>query len=365
MADPPAAAEPTTPRIRERVEDFRVEELPLYAPSGEGDHTFVWIEKRERSTEEVARALARLAGVAPREVGYAGRKDRRAVARQWLSVPGLDPARALAFEEEGIRVLEAARHGHKLRVGQLAGNRFELCVRGVGEDGEAAAAALRPRFDEIARRGFANRFGRQRYGRRGDNAAQARALLREGRRPRDRRHLRFLVSALQAEVFDTAIDARTLALDDVAAGEVAQVCESGGLFVVEDVARESERARRFEISATGPIFGTRVLAPTGEPGVREAALLAEAGVDEWIAKARGLRLRGGRRAVRAALGEPSLEAEPGSLRLRFTLASGVYATVFLEALFGGPIDDAPRPSRYPSGSTGETPPVPRQGPTGG
>lgn len=56
------------PRIRTEVDDFLVEELPLYEPTGEGGHTFVWIEKRELDTEEVVRALARAAGVPPREI---------------------------------------------------------------------------------------------------------------------------------------------------------------------------------------------------------------------------------------------------------------------------------------------------------
>ena len=80
--------------LRFEPEDFRVDEVPLYAPTGQGDHTFVRVEKRMRTTEDVARALARVAGVRPRDVGYAGRKDRVAVTTQWFSVPGLDPARA-------------------------------------------------------------------------------------------------------------------------------------------------------------------------------------------------------------------------------------------------------------------------------
>ena len=67
--------------------------------------TGVRIEKRLRNTEEVARALARLAGVRSGDVGYAGRKDRVAVARQWLWVPDLDPERAKSFAGEGFRVL--------------------------------------------------------------------------------------------------------------------------------------------------------------------------------------------------------------------------------------------------------------------
>ena len=80
-------------------EDFRVDEIPLYPVASHGDHTFVRVEKRLRTTDEVARDLARAAGVSPRDVGYAGRKDRRAVTTQWLSVPGIEPDRARALEE--------------------------------------------------------------------------------------------------------------------------------------------------------------------------------------------------------------------------------------------------------------------------
>ena len=73
--------------IRSRPEDFVVVEEPLYAPSGVGKHLFVEIEKRGRTTEQVARELARACAVEPMEVGYAGRKDKIAVTRQWFSVP--------------------------------------------------------------------------------------------------------------------------------------------------------------------------------------------------------------------------------------------------------------------------------------
>ena len=43
----------------ESPEDFVVEELPAYEPQGEGEHTFLWIEKRLRNTDDVARELAR------------------------------------------------------------------------------------------------------------------------------------------------------------------------------------------------------------------------------------------------------------------------------------------------------------------
>ena len=60
-------------------EDFVVEELPAYEPSGEKDaeHLFLWVEKRGRSTQDVAKALARHCGMQERDVSWAGLTKRR------------------------------------------------------------------------------------------------------------------------------------------------------------------------------------------------------------------------------------------------------------------------------------------------
>ena len=244
--------------IRTRPEDFVVVEEPLYRPSGQGTHLFLRVEKRGRTTEQVARELARAAGVAPRDVGYAGRKDRHALTTQWFSLPGGDPERALDLELTDARVLEAHRHEHKLRTGQLRGNRFEIVLRGEGGDD---LAVVRERARALVERGLPNRYGDQRFGRDGDNASRARALLGGGRPPRDRRAARFLLSALQSEVFNAVLDARGERFDDVELGDLARVEASGGLFWVDDPERERPRAAAFEISATGPIFGTRARPP--------------------------------------------------------------------------------------------------------
>ena len=320
-------------RLAASPEDFVVDEEPLYAASGEGAHTFVRIEKRLRNTEEVARALARLAGVHPAEVGYAGRKDRVAIAKQWLSVPGLDPAQVCGFEGDGFRVLEAVRHPHKLRTGQLRANRFELVVRELSP-GQVEQAEARLRV--LAECGMPNRFGAQRFGRDGKNAEAARALLERGEVGRDRRAARFLLSALQAEVWNACLAARALPLDQVEAGEVAFLHESGASFVVEDAALDSARAACFEISAAGPIFGTRLLPATGAPGLREREVLVAHGIPERLRLPPGVRLRGARRPFRVR--PEATHCEPAgadAVRLVFTLPPGSYATVLVEALFAG------------------------------
>jgi len=320
----------------EAPEDFRVDEIALYPTSGEGEHTFVQVEKRLRTTEQVARDLARAAGARPRDVGYAGRKDRVAVATQWFSVPGLDPARALALEIPGAVVRAAARHRHKLRTGQLRGNRFRVALRGVaGAEFERAAV----RLDELLRCGMPNRFGGQRFGPGGDNAERGRALLAGRGGPRDRRQARFLVSALQARVFNAVLESRPLPPWQLERGDLAVVHESGGLFVVEEPGAEAERALAFEISPTGPIFGTKAAAPAWAVAARERALLAAHGIGDPLRPPRGLRLRGARRALRARPREARMERDGDVVRLAFSLPAGSYATVLLEELFGAPASD--------------------------
>jgi len=316
-------------------EDFVVEEIPAYPPSGTGGHTFVRVEKRGRTTEAVARELARAAGVRARDVGYAGRKDRRAVTTQWLSVPGLDPQAARRLDLTQARVLEAVPHGSKLRTGHLRGNRFTLTLHGIDA---ATATAARRHLDALARRGMPNRFGRQRFGREGDNAERGLRLLRGERASVDRREARFLLSALQSAIFNEALRQREAALDQLEVGDVAVVHASGGLFVVESAIVEAPRATAFEISATGPMIGTRSgrkdPAPRGAPARREAAAAAALGADPGAALTPppGLRLPGGRRPLRVRPSEANVRHEGDRLAVSFVLPPGSYATVLLEEI---------------------------------
>ena len=136
-------------------ETFLVEEIPAYEPVGTGPHTFLWIEKQGLNTVEAIKRLARALNVPERDAGYAGMKDRHATTRQWVSVPAVDPAVALATELLGLRVLEARRHGNKLRIGHLRGNRFEVVLTELGDDG----SALTERLLVLGRDGLSNTYG--------------------------------------------------------------------------------------------------------------------------------------------------------------------------------------------------------------
>mgnify|MGYP001193049713 CR=1 FL=1 len=317
--------------IKVQPEDFRVDEIPLYPPSGEGEHLFVHVEKIGRDTLHVARDLARALGVSPREVGIAGQKDRHAVTTQWMSFPGVSPEAAEGLAGEGFRVLTAVRHGNKLRTGHLRGNRFRILLRGAS-DAEAVARTARA----LEERGLPNYFGAQRFGRSGENAALGRELLRgtpSGKGVRDRRLQKLLLSALQSEIFNGVL-ARRLeegTWDRPQAGDVLQRLETGGLFVCEDPEVDGPRVASFECSVTGPLPGPKMRPrPRGEPAALEEAVLREAGLEaEDFARRR--ETPGARRPFRLPV-RIEVEEDPEGVALSFELPSGAYATSVLREI---------------------------------
>src|SRR5580698_6422540 len=119
-------------RLRAVPEDFVVEEALGFAPDGDGAHLLLKVRKRNANTGWVAQELARGLGCAVRDIGFAGLKDRRAIAIQWFSLPVTAHSLAAApgFTNPEFTVLEAHRHRRKLPRGALAGNFFTIRIRG-------------------------------------------------------------------------------------------------------------------------------------------------------------------------------------------------------------------------------------------
>lgn len=373
-------------RIKVQPADFLVEEIPLYQPLGEGEHTYFGVEKTDLSTFQAVRDIARALNLNPRRMGYAGLKDARAVTQQMMSVQGVPPERVLALDLANIKVLWATRHKNKLKAGHLKGNRFTIRIRDVGGSQVENARRI---LAVLQKRGVPNYFGEQRFGRRNDahrlgraivngdveemiqlylgrphpaespiiyqarahfdagDWAKAlplflskmsderevlRALIKSGgsyleaysRLPRDKR--RFFVSAYQSYLFNGVLDERLDTLDRLFVGDLAFIHAKGASFLVEDVAAEQPRADRFEISPSGPLYGYKLLLAAGTQGELERRILAAEGLslDSFRLKG-GLKASGARRPLRFPLLEPELWYDEG-LVLAFELPKGCYAT---------------------------------------
>ncbi len=389
-----AEVAPVPAAIKRRYEDFFVEEIPAYQPCGEGDHCFFTIEKRGlatlRAVNDIARALGRLS----RDVGFAGLKDARGVTVQTLSIEHADPEAIKQLSIPRIRVLSVSRHTNKLKIGHLHGNRFRIKMREVDP---ARLGDVRAACDMLVARGVPNYFGRQRFGTRGDSWEIGRAILlndpktvidlmlgrpgpfdtgdvlkarqlyeagdyqaaakawpygsREtvrachamarsgGKHKRayyavDVRLKKFFVNAYQSYLFNKVLAARINELDAIRPGDLAYKHDNGAVFRVEDAAAEMERAKRFEISPTGPIFGYKMTEAAGDIGVLEESVLgAEPVKMDDFGRLRGMKCHGARRPLRFRPFD--LAVEPGDdeygpfIELSFTLSAGCYATMLL------------------------------------
>ncbi len=319
-------------RIRSTPDDFCVEERPLYLPCGEGEHLYIRVKKRGLSTPDLVLRLASQLHVKAQTIGVAGLKDAQAVTTQMLSLQGVkaETISALPTDERLLALEVLGRHRNRLRKGHHAGNQFRLVIRDVRERSEDDLQEL---FDELVRRGVPNYFGPQRQGRSGTNFQLGAELLQDAARrnkmPRNKRI--WFMNAYQSHVFNRIVAKRIDSIDRVFLGDWAMKSDNGACFPVEQPEVEQPRADRFEISPTGPLFGSRAPWATGVPGDIEQAVVAELGTTPELLSKAGAEcgFRGERRALRVRLNELSWSLEGTVLTLGFWLPPGSYATSVL------------------------------------
>ena len=385
--------------LKQTPEDFEVEEIPLYLPCDDGEHLYLDIEKRGVTTHEVVRQLSRSCRLHERDIGYAGLKDAQALTRQLVSIPADREPLLDTFEMNGVRVLSTRRHGNKLRLGHLAGNRFRITLRDTETNaGEKAQSVI----DILSSRGVPNLFGPQRYGLLGNNALVGRAMLRGehqqavdtllgdpemilNRRWREgielyrsgdfagaaralpkgcrnersivqalargktrqqalerlpRSVLRLFLSAWQSRLFDRLVLQRLQKLGKLERGDLAYKHANGACFLVEDQVAEQDRADAFEISPTGPMFGSKMPLAEGSPGERERVALTDEELPENAFKlAKGLSLKGERRPLRVPLNDAKVTEEDQRLVISFSLPRGSFATTVMREIMKNDTDN--------------------------
>jgi len=312
-------------RLRERPEDFRVDENLGFEPDGEGEHLLAQVRKTGVNTEWVARKLASHAGLPVSTVGYAGLKDRYAVATQWFSLhTGLDPDWSRLNTEE-VQVLATGRHRRKLRRGALRGNRFRIRVSRLTGNRDA----LGERVAQIRRRGVPSYFGVQRFGNREGNLYAAHALF-TGQAKRVRRHLKGLwLSAARSQLFNevAALRVERGDWDRPIPGDRMQLSGSRASFLAEMIDETLiERCSAFDIHPTGPLWGAGEILASGEAGALEQQV-AE-GFPVWAAGLDAAGLRQERRSLRVQV--DVIESHIGADVLE--LPAGAYATAVLREL---------------------------------
>lgn len=316
--------------IRQSPEDFKVEEVLPFTPSGEGEHLFLFIEKRGENTDYVARQLAKFAGVLARDVGYAGLKDRQAVTRQWFSIwlPGKPMPDWQHWDQENISLIDITRHHKKLKRGVLTGNKFSLMIRQWDGDVKHTEHVL----NTIAVGGIANYYGAQRFGHQGKNIEKALSLFQGQTFKRNQRSL--YLSAARSFIFNCIL-ARRIELENwnqVVAGDVLQFEGSNSFFrtdVVDSVL--TARVSALELHPTGCLWGLGNVPEHGDAWHIEQTILTQ--YSELRDGLEAMDLKIGRRALRVVVDNLTWAfTDVQTLRLSFFLPAGSYATALLKEI---------------------------------
>lgn len=371
------------PRLLPGPAHFIVEEEPAYLPEGAGEHLYVQIEKEGLTTEAVAEALAKACGKHQRDVGYAGRKDRHAITRQWFSLHFGREEQLVSLADHlrngRATVLSISRHRNKLRLGHLAGNRFRLGLADIDE------LAVRDGLTRLLHDGIRHRFGSQRFGVNGATLRIARAwgagdleaavaavldpsdhwrwgdptpdgwrggaegrvlgAVRQGASARSAlaaggdQLAKLIASAAQSAVFNAILAARASdgLLHVLRAGDIACTTKGAPFVVSEaDLADVNRRAAPgvLDLRATAPLPGDLRLRPSPEREAEERAWSATTGVDwAWFERGGRLESLGERRPLLALFRAPPELTRDGDLwQLSLSLPSGCYATEVLDQL---------------------------------
>jgi tRNA pseudouridine13 synthase len=318
--------------LKATAEDFQVNEVLDIPLEGEGEHLWLWVEKRELNTEEAARRLAKAAGVPVKAISYAGLKDRQALTRQWFSLhlPGKGEPDLSAAQDASLRVLQATRHRRKLQRGAHSANGFSLRLTSLSADTDA----IEQRLQWVMQHGVPNYYGAQRFGHDGGNLAQARHYADNQRLPEQRNVRSRILSAARSYLFNQVLAERVRQgnWNKAQVGDVLAFTDSRSFFSAGEAECRDPRLQALDLHPTGLLSGRGVSPAGGDTLALEQRIESgEPTLCHWLAEA-GLDHE--RRILRLPIRDLSWHyPQPDILQLDFILPTGCFATVVVRELF--------------------------------
>lgn len=317
-------------RLKSVAEDFQVDEVMDIPFSGEGEHLWLWLEKRLLNTEEVALRLAKAAGVPLKQISYAGLKDRHALTRQWFSIhlPG-KTADLSGLECAQLRLLRTERHSRKLQRGAHAANGFLIRLT----DLRADHAELEARLQCIAQQGVPNYFGVQRFGDQGRNLQHAQHYAQLAELPQKRNLRSRLLSVARSHLFNRILAQRVAdaTWQTALVGDALSFTQSRSFFIATEQDTQDPRLAQLDLHPTGALWGEGELPTQGVMREMELGLAEQVQpLPTWLEQA-GLRQE--RRILRLPVSDLQWQfPAQDCLELQFTLPTGCFATAVVREL---------------------------------
>ena len=166
--------------VKEITKSFKVLELDSSFNSEElgypeGDRYAVFgLQKRNWNTAQALSEIARSCGKGKKSIGYAGTKDRQAVSTQLCSITYVEPEKLTSISIPGIKINFAFPSSSCIRLGDLEGNSFDIRAVGYSAGALEKITEAESALDGV----FPNYYGPQRFGSRRNNVDIGIALLK-------------------------------------------------------------------------------------------------------------------------------------------------------------------------------------------
>ncbi len=338
--------------FKQTIERFFVEEIPLYTFCGKGNYLILKIQKTDMSTWKLVTVLAKATGLAERDIGYAGLKDKNATTIQYISIPkNREKELNKNLTTEKIEILERTYNKAPLKVGHLKGNRFSIVLHHISA---SDAKFFNTTAKKMQKEGIPNYYGYQRFGEDSRSYLQGKEIAHSGKKLKGSKE-KLLVSAYQSYLYNTWLAQRVKLSTIIASNsvEVAAKKLQYPLELVKVLAKQPQFYKLFlgdvmmpypygkldyvkEMYHSALAFSQKKVSPTGllcgqrvERAKSDAYHLEEPFDDTELTA-----LRGDRRFAWIWPKEVETEYNPESKKLtvKFTLPKGSYATTFLEEI---------------------------------
>jgi tRNA pseudouridine13 synthase len=164
--------------IKNRYKDFIVKEVTYtgrvleinedytptsYSRESKDNFTTFNLVKINKDTFEAVRLISNALGIAPKEIEYAGLKDKRAISVQQASIKGdyVGKLKKLKIHDIFIRNINPSKH--PVRLGSNWGNHFEITIRNI-EHKRNKKKEIEELLAKLRDCGFPNYYGLQRFG---------------------------------------------------------------------------------------------------------------------------------------------------------------------------------------------------------
>lgn len=327
--------------------DFVVTEILPFANSltGTGEHLWLYVHKTGINTSYLAELLAQWANIPPKNVGFSGLKDRHASTFQWVSLyvsnnqPDLtsfaDFFQTKLQNGESVTLLKHSYHQKKLNRGTHKANHFKIILKDI----QINLTKFETAMTQLAKAGFPNFFGNQRFGRDGNNLEKAHRLCAKATQHKSKGKFKtrasdnLIISAARSHIFNEILACRVAdgSWQTGVDGDVFNLAGTSSLFESAMDDEILQRLQTGDIHATAPLFGKGGKQASGQALAIEQQVINRPDIRP-LADGLLTLSTGQRRALRAIPNNLTYHLDGNALTLEFELPTGSFATSLLDFL---------------------------------